>query len=162
MWELIPGVVVAVPLPQRWVLAVSCVMASQRISRVVGYCVQVIHSTLCRERQHSQSKLAQQVLIKSSWIWKIHELSSSSADTHRCLLMQTPAGPVLWEGSLHMWRVCWLGCLSLRNVSGLRGTLSQGTEISFSSGCFCWQCMQLLELRVMRAEIMGQKKQNKS
>lgn len=54
MWELIPGVIVAVPLPQRWVFAVSCVMASQCISRVVGYCIQVVHNTLCTQRQHSQ------------------------------------------------------------------------------------------------------------
>lgn len=41
-----PGVVVAVPLPQPRVPAVGRVMASQSVPRVVGYCIQVIHSTL--------------------------------------------------------------------------------------------------------------------
>lgn len=41
-----PGVIVAVPLPQCWVLAVGCVMASQSVSRVVGNGVQVVDGTL--------------------------------------------------------------------------------------------------------------------
>lgn len=47
----VPGVVVAVPLPQRRVPAVGSVVAPQSVSRVVGYCIQVIHSTLCMDRQ---------------------------------------------------------------------------------------------------------------
>lgn len=48
---MVPGVVVAVPLPQRRVPAVGRVMAAQSVSGVVGHRVQVIHSALCRERQ---------------------------------------------------------------------------------------------------------------
>lgn len=129
MWELIPGVVVAVPLPQRWVFAVSCVMASQCVSRVVGYCIQIVHNTLCGQRQHSQYS------SNSAGLERRMILLPSPADTHRCFLMQTPAGPVLWEGSLHMLWVCWIGSLSRRNVSGLRETLSQETTQVFSHGC---------------------------
>lgn len=49
MRELIPGVIVAVPLSQSWVFAVGCVMASQSVSTVVGHCIEVIHRALCRE-----------------------------------------------------------------------------------------------------------------
>lgn len=41
-----PGVVVAVPLPQRRVPAIGCVMASQSVPRVVGHGVEVIHGAL--------------------------------------------------------------------------------------------------------------------
>lgn len=49
MWDLIPGVIVAVPLPQCRVPAVRGVMASQGVPSVVGYRIQVIHRMLCME-----------------------------------------------------------------------------------------------------------------
>lgn len=113
MWEAIPGVIVAVPLPQHWVPAVSCVMASQCISSVVRHGVQVIHSPLCKERRRSQSALSKP------------KLSSCPADTHRCLRMRTPAGRAPWVGSSRTWRACWRECSSRRSASGLRRTESR-------------------------------------
>lgn len=140
MWELIPGVVVAVPLPQPRVPAVSCVMASQSVPRVVGHCIQVVHRTLCREKQHCQPLLIKiQLTLESTWEFVLpcsDDSVSSSANTHRCSRRWTPACPALWEGSWRKWRVCWLGCSSLRNASDLRGTLSQGAKLLYVK-CKC-------------------------
>lgn len=59
---MVPGVVVAVPLPQRRVPAVGRVMAAQSVPGVVGHGVQVIHGALCRERQTGVSHRARRAL----------------------------------------------------------------------------------------------------
>lgn len=82
--DLIPGVIVAVPLPQRRVPAARCVMASQGVPGVVGHGVQVVDGTLCTNRRQRSFNDPSSFPNPDSLCFLLQTLTAA----HRCKLSQ--------------------------------------------------------------------------